>query len=745
MKGGIKMKEINQQANLQSKNIKSIEIKEAYKISKIAHKEICEAIHDEFSKNNYSVKIMELDAIKLADYIISHGCTNELIETGRTLLSIQKKFSNGQSRCLGIPPLTDKLFKLGIKREIIIWFTSVISEFYNRMQNAKPSGQTIELRSTEEQCYKQLYKFFSWCNKQGVSLDYINHDGLQKTMMEYLNRNSYVVKSSCLRWLEMVFCALELRGFPVNKNIFKSFQRIKLEEGFPKELNEAVKEFLSIKSTAPKTYYIDGYGKIPSTKIVSRWRKSTQRQAKECIYNAYKHYCEKRGIPRSQVTLWALQKDDIETVPCKHTTRWWSLLENWFGYLYNRTDTPEPYKEEILKILTHPPGLEKYKKGKNPVFLTPLEMVLIEKQLEKISLDKHAMRNKVMFLLGCLTGLRPGEITQITLNMFERDPKTGLLKLYGEENYSILRLPTEASKGGYSPSHPEYGTIVLPYLVKVINKYLNSPAMKGAIEAASHGKDVYLVHKGAHWTNGKLHNNAVKNLFQRYKEKLSKCLMHHPAGTTFSAHDLRHSCNDLILNLAFYWRSNVRIAETHLRHNPDRRSSSVNIRHYSRDISKSAYYNAVLHALNFPWDEMSVKEWMEKRGYNVKTGELPDEISFSLYPQLLSNVHLNLSPIMTSPIAPTIKENNMKLNSIGEIEKIVDELKRKQKQIISDHENGIINKTIATQRFRLACEEAIDKLNDLGNNAQDETFKYACAATIKNIHKSINNYKISID
>jgi len=736
---GIKIK------NLEKAKRTAIEIKDAYKYSEQIQRTTAQKIHTEFKQKKWSTKIWQLDATMLVKYIISQNCTDDLIRAGRILLAIQDTIiKDGKRSDLCIPPLTNRLLKLtNIDRATIMWFTSSISEYYYRAQQTLVSVEEKKRLYWEEgKCYITLYKFLLWCQEQNITVDYRNKNSINQAIMSYLNRNEQAKSQTRHAIFQRFTEALKIAGFIINDCILKILNRQGLCEGFSQQINNAIDEFLSIKSNPnnPKKFYVKGYGSIPKQKVVKSWKKSTVKGAKYYIYALYRHCCRGK-TPRAQVSLWAPKYTDVENVPGKHTLNWWNIMESWFGYLYNRPDTPKNYKREILKILNEPPALVKNGEGKKPVFLTPLELVLVEKLLEKISKDEHMMKIKIMFLLGCLAGLRAFEIVQVTLNMFERDRKTGLLKL-DERGRAILHLPPQKTKGEYSPSHPKYGTIIVPYLAKIINTYLQSEAMEGAISAADKGIDVYLLHKGNHWSEGKLDDKYVVKFFQYHKKILSKALVHHPRGTTFSSHDLRHSCNDLILSLAVLWRSNVRIAEIHERHNPDRRGSSVNIRHYSRPVTKTAYYDAVSYALGFPWNEEAVKKWMKEKGYNLETGELPDELNNS-YLELL----LGISPGQNSQ-SRVVQPQSSTTTGSDEHEKIkavTEKLKCSQKQLWSDVKNNIIRENTAEQRFAQLCKQAIDNLEHLKIGSSNQHFKYTCEQTIKLIQIGSRNYKEPLD
>jgi len=78
------------------------------------------------------------------------------------------------------------------------------------------------------------------------------------------------------------------------------------------------------------------------------------------------------------------------------------------------------------------------------IILTPLELVLIEKIIRNISTAIQGLKMTIVFLLSCLAGLRPMEISKLRLSDFVRDPKTGLL-IRDEKNRAVLHLPANMS------------------------------------------------------------------------------------------------------------------------------------------------------------------------------------------------------------------------------------------------------------------------------------------------------------
>ncbi|MFA5780346.1 MAG: hypothetical protein WC947_09445 [Elusimicrobiota bacterium] len=237
------------------------------------------------------------------------------------------------------------------------------------------------------------------------------------------------------------------------------------------------------------------------------------------------------------------------------------------------------------------------------VFLTPLELVLIEKILLRIGTKITRMKMRIVFLLCCLAGLRLREISELQLSDFVREPKTGLLAR-DEKNRAVLRLPT--NKGKYHVgSHPQFVLVLVPHLADAIDCYLKSDAMAGAPANA------YLIHKGNRWSCGRINPRSITVFFQRYKSILSAGLVHHPKGTIFSLYDLRHTCHDLIIIYA-QGRYNISqiIARIHLRQQLGYSYSSLK---FGCPITRTEYYDAVLYTLGFPWDEREIKMWIKER------------------------------------------------------------------------------------------------------------------------------------
>jgi len=121
----------------------AIEIREACEFSSGITKILAEEIHKDFDKKHYSTKVWLIDAINLANLVITRGCNDGIINAARTLLLVQNGIIKDAIRSnLCIPVHGNRLFKLAnVDRATVIWFTSAISEYHYKEQQKAISAE----------------------------------------------------------------------------------------------------------------------------------------------------------------------------------------------------------------------------------------------------------------------------------------------------------------------------------------------------------------------------------------------------------------------------------------------------------------------------------------------------------------------------------------------------------------------------------------------------------------------------
>jgi len=247
------------------------------------------------------------------------------------------------------------------------------------------------------------------------------------------------------------------------------------------------------------------------------------------------------------------------------------------------------------------------KKQKHKVFLTRKKILQVYAAfVEDVSLVayKKGFKYAVMWMTGCFLGIRPEEFFELRVEHFILN-KEGYIAQINDHGYGLMRLPADASKGKYSPSHPELGTLVVPNLVKLLNKYIEYLLEKGKLNKPGEG----FLFRGEgesehyHW-------------FNEYKGFFKEFLTENQLGA-IEFKTSRRSMNQLFNKTGL--KANLegvkrRAKEVQMRHDIFMNSGTVGDVHYSDEIQPNEYFYVVDAVLNFPWDNDELKKWEIENG-----------------------------------------------------------------------------------------------------------------------------------
>jgi integrase len=226
---------------------------------------------------------------------------------------------------------------------------------------------------------------------------------------------------------------------------------------------------------------------------------------------------------------------------------------------------------------------------------------------------RDPIKYATMLMMGFLTGVRPGEMIKLQLKDFWIDQSTFLLKT-DEDGYGILNIPSDKSKGGYSPSHPVLKTLLPPRLVELLNAYIN----EFLLERVPHyyGEETYLFCANHQINLPYKKQNGIGRWIPKIKKSIDfltpeeqKVFEEH-----FNYYDTRHTVYNLIVKYTTLSNRDLdkwqdRAAQIHCRHDISKKNGNMGWKHYSEDIDLETYKYIIDSALNFPWDLEELKEW----------------------------------------------------------------------------------------------------------------------------------------
>ncbi|WP_433743288.1 hypothetical protein [Falsibacillus pallidus] len=296
------------------------------------------------------------------------------------------------------------------------------------------------------------------------------------------------------------------------------------------------------------------------------------------------------------------------------------------------------------------------------VFLTH-EEILKAKEIVRNADWHDPMKKTLIFMFGALVGIRPDEFAHLKIQDFDLDKNTHLLKRYrfdeeindlvelSEDDPHYLsgygRLWIEYNKGGYSMSHSELGTLIVPRLVTLINLYLKSILYKNNPSDIGKG---YLIRPKNELPNQPYTSAGISRWLSVFSREHFLFLSDEPIDrkrpdktprNSFKYYDLRHTVYNLLIKTPVPELEPTvkeRAAQIHVRHDIRKKQGNTGRAHYTSDISLKDYYTAIDRVLNFPWELGQNKEgqfydWMRMRGLLSFTEEETAEITLQETPK----------------------------------------------------------------------------------------------------------------
>lgn len=310
------------------------------------------------------------------------------------------------------------------------------------------------------------------------------------------------------------------------------------------------------------------------------------------------------------------------------------LNENW-----NREKEDEEFrkfnhiKSNILRAFNQVP---KYTNDKfddedtKSVFLTREKYVNYFTTVYKTLGLKQALKIACGFILG----LRRGELIEVAVEDFWID-ENGYLKM-DENQYGKLFLPAVKSKGCYSPSHRVFGTLIPPYLVRLINLYLREE-LYTAHPFETHKKirnktfigknGMKKVYENGHGYLFRPHNCGPERGYTREsiavfisKIRTQIDFLNEHEKKYLSFHDGRHALNNWIeksnYSPAKLYQSRSEAADLQMRHKRKKKAKGdVGDQAYLDKFSFEVYLEIIDQSINFPMDWDKLFNWEKIHGY----------------------------------------------------------------------------------------------------------------------------------
>lgn len=297
-----------------------------------------------------------------------------------------------------------------------------------------------------------------------------------------------------------------------------------------------------------------------------------------------------------------------------------NVLRQFVAFMLEQKTLNKSYKEALQELYLKIPANKALKKIKtrsiSKVFISRKDYVRLIKTALQACEDKTRLKYACYIGLCGFCALRSVEVMVLQVSDFVLDGNLLIADLGA--GYGRLNLDARKSKGGYSPSHPEYGIPIVPQLRNLLNLYLQSEHMKGYDESTfiMRTKPVCeednlfdglpeTIFADGDWLK-KITENArdiMKRLYDKVEPYLDKY------NGRISSHDLRRSINQYIKSSnSLVPQFQSRIAEIHLRH----RKRGVNETSYTDDPDCEIFMTCINRSLNFPWDYQLLKEWEDR-------------------------------------------------------------------------------------------------------------------------------------
>lgn len=275
---------------------------------------------------------------------------------------------------------------------------------------------------------------------------------------------------------------------------------------------------------------------------------------------------------------------------------------------------------------------EELPKRINKSFLTREQIIDVYNLLLSDPRSNDPLKNATMWLIACVTGLRPEELLNLRIEHFELD-EIGLLKV-NARGWGVLRFPKEMSKQKLKGSHKIFGTPISSYTIHLINKYLLWVYKN---QGNTRNKGYGWFFRPLLYLPEKKYKSISNQFIGRIREQL--IFLEKEQAQDFVKKASRHSMNNLFVE-SFYvipdkeLKSKLEIArQHHMRHKgkneidnkiEDETLSQARTgrEYYTADISIDAYYNVLEYVVGYPWDKQELILWEMKQGFRSLNEEL---------------------------------------------------------------------------------------------------------------------------
>jgi integrase len=317
---------------------------------------------------------------------------------------------------------------------------------------------------------------------------------------------------------------------------------------------------------------------------------------------------------------------------------YWLLMELEKKYPLWRVDSENQGKDyynrraKLLNAINAFPSQEpdeRRKEKRLKVYLVRKQIVQIYqvlRNLEKLPKGTYerGMKYATMWMVGYFLGVRPQEIYELRIEHFNLDENCFIKKI-NKKGYGSAKFPRQIVKGKYSPSHPLYGTLIVPVLVNLLNEYIK---LLYKYQKPGNG---YLFRARLNRPEEKEVSNPF-NWLVNYKKYFNKIL------TTKQIENLqfkntRHSLNNTLDKTpvpTHLTSIKKRAAEIQMRHNIFMTKGTTGDTNYKDEISARDYFETIDWVLNFPWDEESLGKWEIDKGFAVSyTNDHDPEVLFN--------------------------------------------------------------------------------------------------------------------
>lgn len=278
-----------------------------------------------------------------------------------------------------------------------------------------------------------------------------------------------------------------------------------------------------------------------------------------------------------------------------------------------------PRREEEVEDVDND---EELPKRLNKSFLTREQTIDIYNFLLTDPRSQEPLKFATMWLVGCVTGLRPEEFLNLRIEHFELDEK-GLLKV-NERGWGVLRFPKDMAKQKLKGSHKIFGTPVSPFAIDLINNYL---LWLFNYQGETNVKGVGWFFRPFVYLPERKYKKISNQFIVRLREQLD--FLEKEQAKDFVKKASRHSMNNLFVE-AFHVIPDKELKaklekarQHHMRHKGEDDKLKIDTlnqaktgsQHYTDDISSDAYYGILDYVVGYPWNIKELFLWEAKKGF----------------------------------------------------------------------------------------------------------------------------------